>query len=47
VEPVYKIVAIFTLQEDKEYGRVEYYTETDKIKVSIFPDLEIDLSTVF
>jgi Uma2 family endonuclease len=47
VEPDGKIVNVFTLQENKRYGRPDLYTETDKIKVSIFPDLIIDLNAVF
>ena len=47
VEPDGKYVSIFTLQEDKRYGRPESYTEENKVKVSVFPDLLIDLSQVF
>jgi hypothetical protein len=35
------------LQENGRYGRPEIYTEDEKIKVSIFPDLIIDLNLVF
>ncbi|HEX9061600.1 MAG TPA: Uma2 family endonuclease [Clostridia bacterium] len=47
VEPVGKLVSVFTLQDNKRYGRPEIYMEEDKITVSIFPDLIIDLSIVF
>ncbi len=47
VEPDQKLVSVFTLQLNGRYGRTEMYTEEDKIKVSIFPDLEIDLKPVF
>lgn len=47
VEPDQKIVSAFLLQSNGRYGRPEMYTEEDKIKVSIFPDLEIDLKSVF
>ncbi|HOJ09541.1 MAG TPA: Uma2 family endonuclease [Clostridiales bacterium] len=47
IEPEYRIVTVFTLQENKRYGRLKHYTEADKVNVSVFPDLEIDLSTVF
>lgn len=47
VDPDGKYVNIFTLQEDKRYGRPESYTEENKVKVSVFPDLLIDLSQVF
>lgn len=35
------------LQENGRYGRPNIYTEEDKIKVSIFEDLVIDLKDVF
>ncbi|NLD50327.1 MAG: Uma2 family endonuclease [Clostridiaceae bacterium] len=47
VEPEQKLVSIFTLQSNGRYGRPEMYTDEDKITVSIFPDLEIDLKSVF
>jgi len=47
VEPDMKLVSVFILQDNNRYGRTELYTETDDVKVSIFPDLVIDLYTVF
>ncbi|MPW24277.1 Uma2 family endonuclease [Alkalibaculum sp. M08DMB] len=47
VDPDGKYVNIFTLQEDQRYGRPESYTEEAKVKVSVFPNLLIDLSQVF
>ncbi|KNY27582.1 Uma2 family endonuclease [Pseudobacteroides cellulosolvens] len=47
VEPDVKIVSAFILQESGRYGRPEIYTEDEKIEVSIFPDLIIDLNSVF
>ncbi len=47
VEPEGKIISVFTLQENNRYGRPESYTETDKVKVTVFPELIIDLSPVF
>lgn len=47
VEPEEKIISVFILQENNRYGRPESYTEMDQIKVSTFPDLIIDLSSVF
>ncbi len=47
VEPEGKFISVFTLQENNRYGRPELYTETDKIKVSIFPDFLIDLFPIF
>ncbi len=47
VEPEGKIVSVFTQGESNRYGRPEVYSETDKINVSIFPELIIDLAPVF
>lgn len=47
VEPDQKLISVFILQANGSYGRPEIYSEEDKIKVSIFPDLEIDLKPVF
>jgi Uma2 family endonuclease len=47
VEPGGKLVCVFVLQDDQRYGRPETYTEDDGIKVSIFPDLIVDLKPVF
>ncbi|EGW40947.1 hypothetical protein DOT_1051 [Desulfosporosinus sp. OT] len=35
------------MQSNGRYGRPEIYTEEEKINVSIFPDLTVDLSAVF
>lgn len=47
VEPEGKFVNVFTLQENKRYGRPETYTEENKVQLSDFPGLVIDLSAVF
>ncbi|MDR3599478.1 MAG: Uma2 family endonuclease [Desulfosporosinus sp.] len=47
VEPEGKLVSVFVLQADQRYGRPEIYTEDDKINVSIFSDLIVDLKPVF
>lgn len=47
VEPDTKLVSVFTLQDNNRYGRPELYTELDNVKVSIFPDLVVELTTVF
>lgn len=47
VEPDTKLVSVFILQDNNRYGRPELYTENDKITVSAFVDLAIDLGTVF
>lgn len=47
VEPEQKLVSVFLLQSNDRYGRPEMYTNDDKIQVSIFPELEIDLKFVF
>ncbi|MDI3501428.1 MAG: hypothetical protein PWP22_1199 [Thermoanaerobacter sp.] len=46
VEPDEKVVMVFTLEEGR-YGRPQMYSEEDKVKVSIFDDLVIDLKPVF
>jgi Uma2 family endonuclease len=45
VQPVDKYVTIYSLNENGEYIGSKPYTE--KFKSVIFPDLEIDLETVF
>ncbi|MBC7960426.1 MAG: Uma2 family endonuclease [Vallitaleaceae bacterium] len=47
VEPEGKFVTVFKLQENNRYGRPEAYIESDEIRVSIFPELLIDLESVF
>ena len=47
LEPDQKIVSVFLLQANSRFGRPEMYTDEDKITVSIFPDLIVDLSVVF
>lgn len=46
VEPDEKVVMVFTLEEGR-YGRPQMYSEEDKVKVSIFDNLVIDLKPVF
>ena len=47
VDPTHRLVIIQRLGSDGLFGRVLTYGDTDKIKVGLFPDLEIDLSTIF
>lgn len=47
VEPDQKLVSVFLLTTNGRYGRPETYTDEDTIKVSLFPDLLIDLKEVF
>ena len=47
VEPDQKLVSVFLLQKNQRFSRPEMYTDEDSIYVSIFPDLIINLSTVF
>lgn len=47
VEPEGKVVSVFTLQENDRYGRPNTYTGEDKIQVSVFPELIVDLKPVF
>jgi len=47
VEPESRIISVFTLQENGRYGRPDVYTVGNRIKVSIFEDLVIDLREIF
>ncbi|GIN87529.1 hypothetical protein J6TS2_39150 [Heyndrickxia sporothermodurans] len=47
IEPNEKIVSVFTLQQNQRFGRPDMYTDEDKVKVSIFENLVIDLTLVF
>ncbi|MFZ3101753.1 MAG: Uma2 family endonuclease [Desulfitobacteriaceae bacterium] len=47
VEPEGKIVSVFILQDNKRYGRPDTYSEDDIIKLNIFPNLTVDLKSVF
>ena len=47
VEPDLRLISVFLLQKNGRFSRPEMYTDEDSIKVSSFPDLIIDLSSVF
>ncbi|QQK75262.1 Uma2 family endonuclease [Salicibibacter cibarius] len=47
IEPQDKVVSVFTLDEKQRFGRPGVYSENDKVKVSIFADMVIDLNMVF
>ncbi|MEQ8222023.1 MAG: Uma2 family endonuclease [Candidatus Eremiobacterota bacterium] len=47
VDPLNKFIQVYTLNENNLYGKAKVYSKDDRIKVSIFSDLEIDLTTVF
>lgn len=47
VEPEGKVISVFTLQENNRYGGPDLYSEEDIVKVSVFPDLTIELKSVF
>ncbi len=47
VEPENKLVNVFLLQENNRYGRPDIYSDEDRITVNTFPDLIIDLKSVF
>lgn len=47
VDPIEKIVTIFKLGADHQYGRPDIYAEDAKIQVGIFPELTIDIQSVF
>jgi Uma2 family endonuclease len=47
IEPKSKYTGVFILQAGGGYGKPEVYTGEDKIQVSLFPDLLIDMNPVF
>lgn len=47
VEPEGKFISVFTLLPNNRYGRPEFYTETDLLKVSIFSDFTVDVKPIF
>lgn len=47
VHPTDKIVMIYKLQKNGEYGRAETFSSKNKIKVGLFKDLTIDLKNIF
>jgi Uma2 family endonuclease len=47
VDPSNRILDVFKLLPDGKYGQPETYSAEDKIDVSTFPDLVIDLNDVF
>ena len=47
VDPWNRVVTIYCLGSDNLFGKPLVFGDTDKIKVGLFPDLEIDLSTIF
>jgi len=47
VEPEGKFISVFTLQENKRYGRPDIYTEEDEIKVTVLDNLIVHLNMVF
>lgn len=47
VEPNGKIVTVFILGDNTQYGRQKVYSEDDEIQISVFKDLKINLKPVF
>ena len=47
IHPVDKIVMVYRLLENGNYGRAEVYAEKDSVKVGIFDDFVIDLKEIF
>jgi len=47
IDPSNKILDVFKLLDDGKYGQPETYSAEDKVVVSNFPDLIVDLSSVF
>ena len=47
IEPEGKVVSVFTLQENRRYGRPEVYPEDGSIVVNTFSDFTVGLELVF
>lgn len=47
VYPVKKMVEVFTLGENRKYGRPEFYTEEKSLPCLTLPGLEINLAEIF
>jgi Uma2 family endonuclease len=47
VDPAAKTVMVFRQNGSTGFGRPDIYSEEDRIEVGVFPDLIIDLNTVF
>ncbi len=47
VDPSNRIVTVYLLGTDKTFGKAEIYADTDKIRVSIVENLEINLEEIF
>jgi Uma2 family endonuclease len=47
VHPIDRIVMVFLLQENGEYGKPRIYAGEDQVSVNLFPDLIIDLKDIF
>ncbi len=47
VDPTGSTVQLYTVGMDGKYGRPEVFGAADRVSVGIFPNLEIDLATVF
>jgi len=46
-DPTDRIVHIYRLTENNEYGKSDIYSHKERVKVGIFDDLEIDLNMIF
>jgi Uma2 family endonuclease len=47
VQPAEKVVIVFTLGENNQYGRPSVYSEEDQIAVPLLGEVTIDLGPVF
>lgn len=47
VHPEEKVISVFTLGENGQYGRPDVYSREDKIKTPLLEGLEVDLDFVF
>ena len=47
VDPANKIVQVYELADNSQYGKPRIYAAQERVKVGIFPDLIIELATIF
>lgn len=47
VSPTDRIVTVYRLEADGEFGKPDVFADADTVKVPLFPGLEIDLAKVF
>ncbi len=47
VDPAHKTVQVYLLGPEGRYGRADVYADGEQAKVGLFPDLSVDLNSVF